>query len=254
MDHQITATDQNSATSVILDKCLLVFTPILGYASLILFMVFLFHGSLNIVKLGLSDRVVLVLNAFLSLVFFVQHSGMIRQSFHRWTARFLDAKYNGALFSIGSSLTLLAVIALWQGSTYSLTSAQGILRWLLRGVFVASVIGFNWGGRSLGAFDTFGLAPISRSLRGRITQPQAFVVAGPYRWVRHPLYLFVIIMIWSCPDLTLDRLLFNIMWTVWIVVGAVLEERDLVQHFGEEYRAYQKDVPMLIPMSIRPIR
>jgi protein-S-isoprenylcysteine O-methyltransferase Ste14 len=61
-------------------------------------------------------------------------------------------------------------------------------------------------------------------------------------------------MIWSCPDLTADRLLFNLLWTAWIVVGTLLEERDLVAQFGEEYRVYQTEAPMLIPSSIRPAR
>lgn len=81
-----------------------------------------------------------------------------------------------------------------------------------------------------------------------------FVVRGLYRWVRHPLYLFMILMIWSCPDLTSDRLLFNGLWTVWIVIGSILEERDLVSEFGNAYREYQRKVPMLIPRHFHPIR
>ena len=68
--------------------------------------------------------------------------------------------------------------------------------------------------------------------------------------VRHPLYLFSILMIWSCPDLTTDRLLFNILWTVWIVIGAFFEERDLVAEFGDLYLEYRKRVPMFIPSRI----
>jgi len=34
---------------------------------------------------------------------------------------------------------------------------------------------------------------------------------------------------------------------VWIVIGTVLEERDLVAEFGESYREYQSAVPMLVP-------
>jgi protein-S-isoprenylcysteine O-methyltransferase Ste14 len=81
-----------------------------------------------------------------------------------------------------------------------------------------------------------------------------FVVRGPYRWVRHPLYLFMILMIWSCPDLTSDRLLFNGLWTVWIAIGSIFEERDLVSEFGNAYREYQRKVPMLIPRHFHPIR
>jgi protein-S-isoprenylcysteine O-methyltransferase Ste14 len=80
----------------------------------------------------------------------------------------------------------------------------------------------------------------------------SFVVKGPYRWVRHPLYLFMTLMIWSCPDLTADRLLFNGLWTVWIVIGSILEERDLVLEFGDVYREYQQTVPMFIPRRLEP--
>ena len=69
----------------------------------------------------------------------------------------------------------------------------------------------------------------------------------PRGWVRHPLYLFLILMFWSYPDLTADRLLFNVLWTVWMIIGTVLEERDLVASFGDAYRDYQAEVPMLIP-------
>ena len=80
--------------------------------------------------------------------------------------------------------------------------------------------------------------------------PPVMVVKGAYRWVRHPLYLAVLLMIWSYPVLTVDRLLFNMLWTLWIVTGTVLEERDLVAGFGDEYRDYERNVPMLLPTRI----
>jgi methanethiol S-methyltransferase len=46
---------------------------------------------------------------------------------------------------------------------------------------------------------------------------------------------------------TADRLLFNVLWTGWIWIGAILEERDLVREFGDVYQRYQKAVPMLVP-------
>ena len=54
-------------------------------------------------------------------------------------------------------------------------------------------------------------------------------------------------MFWTCPDMTYDRLLFNLAWTCWIVVGSILEERDLVAEFGDAYVRYQQKVPMLLP-------
>jgi protein-S-isoprenylcysteine O-methyltransferase Ste14 len=57
-------------------------------------------------------------------------------------------------------------------------------------------------------------------------------------------------MIWSYPDLTLDRLLLNVLFTGWVIAGILLEERGLVASYGDAYRRYQRKVPMLIPWRI----
>ncbi|MBA4367915.1 MAG: hypothetical protein C0403_09790 [Desulfobacterium sp.] len=82
--------------------------------------------------------------------------------------------------------------------------------------------------------------------------PRNFVVRGPYRWVRHPLYFCSLLMIWSCPYTSMDRLLFNMLFTIWIVIGMRMEERDLLDVFGKAYQEYREKVPILIPTKIRP--
>jgi methanethiol S-methyltransferase len=236
------------------DTCLVYGALFLGRVSLILTAVFLFHGSLNIVNLGLDESAALALNTCLSLAFFIQHSGMIRSSFQRWSTRWIGERYHGASFTIASSIVLIVLVAFWQKSGYVFYSADGALRMVFRTAFVLSFVGFAWGIRSLGTFDAFGVRPIYRDAQSPSPTQAALRIRGPYRWVRHPLYLFCITMIWSCPDLTGDRLLFNVLWTGWIAVGTILEERDLVARFGDEYRSYQAQVPMLIPMSVRPAR
>jgi protein-S-isoprenylcysteine O-methyltransferase Ste14 len=145
------------------------------------------------------------------------------------------------------------VIVLWQKGGLVLTVSRGVFRWLFYLAYLVSFAGFIWGVRALKVFDPYGLRPILERLRGGQARPMLLSIRGPYRWVRHPLYLFMILMIWSCPDLTGDRLLFNGLWTVWIVIGSILEERDLVLEFGDTYREYQRKVPMLIPRRLRPI-
>jgi len=222
-----------------------------GSFSLLVFVIFLFVGSLDLVDLGLGEIGSLGLNAGLCLAFFIQHSAMIRRSFRRWSEQRISTDFHGALYTIVSGVFLLTLVVLWQKSSHTPASAQGVLRWLLRAVFLLSIIGFYWGIRALGKFDAYGIGPILRYLRGAAPRkPMPFVVRGPYRWVRHPLYFFVLLMIWSCPDLTADRLLFNILWTIWIIIGTVLEERDLVEDFGSAYRDYQREVPVLIPWRL----
>ena len=166
---------------------------ILGGISLLVFMIFLWVGSLNLLDMHLDESGILWLDAGLSFLFFIQHSAMIRKPFRRWLARFIPEEYAGAIYAIASGVVLLPVILLWQTSTQTVMTPSGLLRWSLRGVSFLSLLGFYWGVKSLRLFDPFGLRPILNRLRGRNPTPMPITVAGPYRWVRHPLYLFMIL-------------------------------------------------------------
>ncbi len=238
-------------TAGILEKSaawsVLTITAIFGGASMLAFGAFLLVGPPGLIDLDMGLQGILAVNAFLSLLFFVQHSGMIRRSFKVWLRRFVPDHFVGAFYSIASSLALILVVLGWQESPYVIASATGALWWTMRMVFVLAFAGIVWGAVALGGFDALGLRPIRDRFEVREQPPSALVIRGPYRLVRHPLYLFVILMIWAFPELTVDRLLFNVLWTTWIVIGSWLEERDLVAEFGDQYREYQKRVPMLIP-------
>ena len=126
---------------------------ILGALSLLPFILFLFVGSLNLLDMHLDEREVLWVDAGLSLLFFLQHSGMVRKPFRIWLARFIPEEYAGAIYSIASGIVLLLVILLWQTSTQTIIAPSGLLRWSLRAVPFLCVLGFYWGVKSLQFFD-----------------------------------------------------------------------------------------------------
>jgi protein-S-isoprenylcysteine O-methyltransferase Ste14 len=245
---------QRSTISSFISYMMLGLASIIGGSSLLLFMMFLFLNSLHLVELNLSESTILWLNGSLCLLFFAQHSGMIRRAFRRWLAKIVSPNYHGAFYSLASGVVLLVLVVLWQESSRTLLDFQGAERWFMRVIFFLGIAGTIWGMKALGSFDTFGLVPILAKMHGQRQEPITFIVRGPYRWVRHPLYLFMLLLIWSYPDLTVDRLLFNILFTAWIIAGTMLEERDLVNDFGQVYSDYQRHVPMLIPYRIRPIQ
>jgi methanethiol S-methyltransferase len=114
---------------------------ILGTGSLLLFGIFLLFGSFNLVNLGLNNSAILWFDAFLCLVFFVQHSGMVRISFQQRLARLIPSIYGNAIYAISSGFMLFVLMIFWQTSLDIFTSPTGIIRWLFHIVFFLSAIG-----------------------------------------------------------------------------------------------------------------
>ncbi len=228
-----------------LDYLMWALAAVLGTGSIVLFVAM---SWMSFVEMGWPEPGVLVWDTMLSFAFFLQHSGMVRRRFRASLSRVMPKRYEGAFYAIASGVVLALVAVLWQRSRTHLFALEGPPLWVARALTVVAVAVFVRSAYVLGSlFDPLGIRPIKAHLHDASEAPSAFLVQGPYRWVRHPLYSCVVLLFWCTADVTADRLLFNGLWTGWICVATVLEERDLVAEFGDAYRDYQRKVPMLIP-------
>jgi protein-S-isoprenylcysteine O-methyltransferase Ste14 len=73
------------------------------------------------------------------------------------------------------------------------------------------------------------------------------VRTGLYGWVRHPLYLFGLVLLWLTPTVSRNLLTVYVLLTVYIFIGATLEENRLLDEFGATYSDYRSRTPMIIP-------
>lgn len=113
--------------------------------------------------------------------------------------------------------------------------------------FVLSLVQIDFlrfaGLRQMFAYFTGGKLPLEN---------EPLTTTGVFRLVRHPLYLFSLMLIWSVSTMTQAYLGFAIGASLYMVVGSIYEERRMVQAFGTEYVAYQDRVPWLIPFVRLP--
>jgi methanethiol S-methyltransferase len=199
-----------------------------------------------------SGAFLLCWDGALSLLFFVQHSGMIRARFRDYMGKYVSPHLHGAVYAIASGLAFAVVLLLWQPSTTRLLILTGAALWIARSCTVLAAGTFLWSLWTLRTFDPLGFRPIKAHLRGAASDgPPEMVVRGPYLHVRHPLYACILVALWAHHELTSDRLLLDVLWTAWIHLAARLEEADLVRQFGDTYRAYQREVPMFFPLRAR---
>jgi protein-S-isoprenylcysteine O-methyltransferase Ste14 len=82
---------------------------------------------------------------------------------------------------------------------------------------------------------------------GENDKPSKLTTSGLYHYVRHPLYTAGLVFIWLLPLMTVNILAVNISLTIYVVIGAIFEERKLRSAFGQEYIEYSSITPMLIP-------
>jgi protein-S-isoprenylcysteine O-methyltransferase Ste14 len=190
----------------------------------------------------------------LLLLFALQHSVMARPVFKRWLTRFVPESAERSTYVLASIVALIALFALWQplgGGVWEISDPA----W--RGVMYAA-FGFGWtlvlvSTFLINHFDLFGLRQVWLQLVGKPYTHLKFGTPGPYKLVRHPLYLGWFFAFWATPVMTATHLLFAIATTGYILVAIQLEERDLVAALGDDYRRYRERVPMILPFFKRKL-
>jgi methanethiol S-methyltransferase len=195
-------------------------------------------------SLGVAVAVDLLLLA----VFALQHSVMARPAFKRWWTRLVPEPAERSTYVLASSLALLLLFWCWRpigGLVWRVEHPLG--QAVLYGLFAAGWVTVLVTTFLINHFDLFGLRQVWLHLRGTPYRPLGFVMPGPYRYVRHPLYVGWLIAFWATPTMTAAHLLFAVATTVYILIAIRFEERDLATVHGARYAQYRHSVPMLVP-------
>ncbi len=193
----------------------------------------------------------LLINAGLLTVFAVQHSVMARKWFKDAWTRIVPQPLERSTYVLFSSVALIALFALWQPLGVVIWSVEDPTGKLVsRGLFAFGFGLVLYATFLINHFDLFGLRQVWRYLLGQPYNHLKFTTPGPYRLVRHPLYVGWLFAFWATPHMTLAHLVFALATTAYILLAIQFEERDLVREYGDTYESYRRSVPMLVP-SVR---
>lgn len=195
-----------------------------------------------------SSMEAVVVDLLLMSVFALQHSVMARTGFKRWWTKIVPKSVERSTYVLLASLALALLCWQWRPLLTTVwrienpTMATAVMALSLTGFLIVLVSTFL-----INHFELFGLAQVTSNLGGRKLPAPQFRTPLFYKFVRHPLYLGFIIAFWAAPTMSRGRLLFSAVTSAYIIVATMLEERDLIVLFGDEYRRYRARVPMLVP-------
>jgi methanethiol S-methyltransferase len=190
----------------------------------------------------------LIIDLLLMSVFAVQHSVMARPAFKKWWTQFVPKSIERSTYVLFATLALALLCWQWRPLPHVI--------WQIHNPMIAmAVLGLSFVGWFIvltstfliNHFELFGLQQVASNFQGKPMPVPKFRSPLYYKFVRHPIYFGFVVAFWAAPTMTVGHLLFAAGTTAYIVIGILLEEHDLIDLFGDEYRRYRERVPMLVP-------
>jgi protein-S-isoprenylcysteine O-methyltransferase Ste14 len=199
----------------------------------------------------------LIVDIAIALLFAAPHSVLRLPRVQKKIAQEIGREFYGAFYCWVTCLSLAIVFIGWRSSSTTVWSTGGIGGGMLSFAFHASWLALAYSLHLTGIGYQTGLTEWNSWRRREPLPRRQFSPRGAYAWMRHPVYLSFLGLIWFHPEMTADKLVLALVWTAYIAVGSYLKDERLAYYTGREYRLYQERVPGYPgmywgPLGIRP--
>jgi protein-S-isoprenylcysteine O-methyltransferase Ste14 len=231
------------------------------FAGSLAYFLFTYAVTFGEITVGDVNTRAIAVDVVLFTVFALHHSVFARDGIRARIVRTVSAQLERSVYVWVASLMLIAVCALWQPIAGVAWAIERPAAWLFP---VVQLAGAWLTFRSAALIDIWDLAGVrqaaltpdsqrpaakaERSAHGSDTNWELgvgtweFKTDGPYGWVRHPIYLGWLLLVFPVATMTMTRLLFAVVSSAYIVLAIPFEERSLRQASGGAYDAYIRAV------------
>jgi protein-S-isoprenylcysteine O-methyltransferase Ste14 len=187
-----------------------------------------------------SPLVPLLVDSALFSAFALHHSIFARTGLKAAVSRVLPPTLERSAYVWVASLLFIGVCAWWQpiaGLAWRLDGA-----WRVGALSVQLIAGVMTlvAARQLGMLQLAGVRQ-TLAVRGPAPLP-TLDDTGLYGFVRHPIYLAWLVLVWAAPVMTGTRMAFAALSSIYLFVAVPFEERDLRRLFGAAYAEYSRRV------------
>ncbi|MCB0689808.1 MAG: hypothetical protein KDC53_24880 [Saprospiraceae bacterium] len=193
----------------------------------------------------------LLINTGLIAIFGIQHSVMARKNFKKSWTRIVPKQLERSIYVLISGILCVTIATFWcpiEGTIWEF-EAGTIGFYLTYSLFFTGIVVLLTSTFLINHFELFGLQQSYLHMMERAARPPRFTTFALYQIVRHPIYLGLIMIIWSTPVMSFTHLSLSVLFTMYIFVGIYFEEQDLIKEYGHTYHNYKKSVPSVIPFT-----
>lgn len=192
-----------------------------------------------------------IANALLIVAFGVQHSVMARSGFKKLILKWIPSSLERSVFMLATCLVLIWFYLAWQPIDIMVWQATGTASVVLQLCFFAGAGLVLWSTFMISHTQLFGIAQAWYAYKGKPMAEDDFKTPSLYKVSRHPMYLGMLIVFWSTPEMTVGHLVAASLFSIYVFIGIGYEERDLLARFGKAYADYMERVQQLLPIGFK---
>ena len=220
------------------------------FAAALAYFLFSYSVTFGEIATGNATARAVAINVLLFSAFALHHSVFARLPVRAFVRRIVPIQLERSAYVWVASLMLIAVCLYWQAVPGVVWQVSSPWNWAVRLVQLAGIWLTLRSAAVIDGLELAGVRQVSHP-ESQIPHPAAqtveFKTDGPYGWVRHPIYLGWILVVFSVGTMTMTRLVFATISSVYLLVAIPFEERT-IRAQSPSYGDYMRRVPRkLIP-------